>query len=407
MQMRRTSNRFVVGVLLLAAALMSMPTITYGAGKSYYVSVNGNDKNDGLSVNRPLATINRAVMLVKPGDTIYVRGGTHRLERTVSPTVSGTASQRITLRSYGNEKVVIDASNANNGDEGTKALRFDNVAYWTVSKINVTKAPGFGISIQNKSHDIRIESLDTHHNGGTGLQIETGAYNNYINAVNSYFNYDEKTGGEHADGFANKSGAHSNIFNRCKAWNNSDDGWDFWGGGNSQVTKSEAFNNGFDANGKPFPEGDGNGFKLGGHSAGGWSGNVTVRTSLAYNNYATGFLWNGASRGNTLLNTTAYNNNRGRLSYAYNYRFENNDIIQNSISAGTGGVKLAGNVSDSYNSWNLGLDQAMFKNTDMKSREFLYLNEKSYYRNKGKRVGLSAHELPDLGAFEFGREWRE
>ncbi|MCF2944650.1 right-handed parallel beta-helix repeat-containing protein [Paenibacillus tarimensis] len=405
-----TSNPAAVKVLLamlalvLAAALY--PQVSHGSGVSYYVSTAGSDSNSGKSLSYPLLTINKAVSLVKPGDTIYVRSGTYRLTKTIDPTVSGTAASRITLRSYGGERVVVDAAGANGGRAGTKAIRLSGVSYWTISKIHVTKSPGIGISIQNGAHDNRIDSLDIYSNGGTGMQLETNAYNNYINAVNSYLNYDPPYG-EHADGFANKAGARNNTFNRCKAWNNSDDGWDFWGGGYSQISKSEAFNNGYNASGVHYPEGDGTGFKLGGQSAGGWSGSNTVRNSAAYNNYGSGFLWNNATMKNMLYNTTAYNNNRGKLSYAYNYRFENGDVIRNSVSAGTGGVRLADNVNQSSNSWNLGLAGNSFASIDPKSKNFLYLISSSPLIDKGVQVGMAyTNKAPDLGAFEFGAEWR-
>ncbi|CAM4392529.1 right-handed parallel beta-helix repeat-containing protein [Paenibacillus tarimensis] len=397
----------VTAILLLVLGITVIPNETYGNPTLYYVALNGDDSNSGTSLETPFATINKAVSVVKAGDTIFVRGGTYKPTKTINPTVSGTAAARITLRNYGSEKVIIDGSNVNEGKAGSKVIRMDNIAYWTISKINVTRSPGMGIGILNYANNIRFEDLNIYNNGGTGLSIENFSYDNYINGVNSYFNYDEPTGGEHADGFAVKAGSIRNTFNRCKAWNNSDDGWDFWGGGQSQITKSEAFRNGMDANGNPYPNGDGNGFKLGGHSAGGWSGNNTIRTSVAYDNLANGFDWNNASLKNMVYNSTAYNNNRGNFSYAYNFRFGNDDIIRNSISAGTGGVRLADTVDHSHNNWNLGLPDPVFASTTPGTKNFLYLTANSPYIGVGTNVGLTfSGNAPDLGAFEYGEEWR-
>lgn len=54
--------------------------------KNYFVSVSGNDSNDGLSVERTFKTIPKAIILVIPGDKIYVRGGTHPYSTTISIT---------------------------------------------------------------------------------------------------------------------------------------------------------------------------------------------------------------------------------------------------------------------------------------------------------------------------------
>ena len=45
----------------------------------------------------------------------------------------------------------------------------------------------------------------------------------------SYENLDQPTNGENADGFAAKLRiGPGNVFRGCRAWNNADDGWDFF-----------------------------------------------------------------------------------------------------------------------------------------------------------------------------------
>jgi hypothetical protein len=72
---------------------------------TYYVSVKGNDASLGTSINSPLRTIQKAVNVAKPGDTILIRSGTYR--ETVSTPRSGTPKARITIRNYGNEVVTV------------------------------------------------------------------------------------------------------------------------------------------------------------------------------------------------------------------------------------------------------------------------------------------------------------
>ena len=72
----------------------------------------------------------------------------------------------------------------------------------------------------------------------TGLQItasstdatnDAKAANNLVLNCDSYENLDQPTNGENADGFAAKLRiGPGNVFRGCRAWNNADDGWDFF-----------------------------------------------------------------------------------------------------------------------------------------------------------------------------------
>ncbi len=81
---------------------------------TYYVSPSGSDANAGTSTTRPwktLARVAKAQSVLKPGDTIYFRGGDY-LITSASPyfyslTTDGTSSSRITYKNYNGEKPVI------------------------------------------------------------------------------------------------------------------------------------------------------------------------------------------------------------------------------------------------------------------------------------------------------------
>jgi Right handed beta helix region len=80
-----------------------------GTGNARYVAVHGNDGNPG-SLDRPWRTLAFALSQLRPGDTLFLRGGTY-LER---PTVaaSGTAGAPITIQSHPGESAVIDSGPA-------------------------------------------------------------------------------------------------------------------------------------------------------------------------------------------------------------------------------------------------------------------------------------------------------
>lgn len=94
----------LAGVLSFSGLKANILDVKAVDGNVYYVSVNGNDDNNG-SFEAPLKTIQRAVEIVKPGDTVYVREGIY--DETVTFTNNGTDSQPITIESFENEQVVI------------------------------------------------------------------------------------------------------------------------------------------------------------------------------------------------------------------------------------------------------------------------------------------------------------
>ncbi|MGK0619494.1 MAG: hypothetical protein ABWU19_11340, partial [Meiothermus cerbereus] len=96
-------------VILLAACITGSqytplnprPDTSYGlfslpSGPTYYVGPGGSNTNDG-SRERPWASLAYAVQRLKPGDVLRVLPGNYH--GSVQVTVSGTASQRITIAS--------------------------------------------------------------------------------------------------------------------------------------------------------------------------------------------------------------------------------------------------------------------------------------------------------------------
>ena len=95
-------------VFILFLAVLFSTKLAFA--KNYFVSVSGNDSNDGLSVENTFKTIPKAINMVIPGDTIYVRGGTHHYSTTISITKSGNASANYSLLAYPGERPVLDFS---------------------------------------------------------------------------------------------------------------------------------------------------------------------------------------------------------------------------------------------------------------------------------------------------------
>ncbi|WP_328474938.1 sigma-70 family RNA polymerase sigma factor [Actinoplanes sp. NBC_00393] len=92
----------------------------------------GTSAGDG-TLDRPY-TVARAVEVVRPGQTIALRGGTYRLTDPIVITTSGSARNRITLAGYQAERPVLDAS-ALPDDKWAVTHEAD---FWTVRDLAVT-----------------------------------------------------------------------------------------------------------------------------------------------------------------------------------------------------------------------------------------------------------------------------
>ena len=112
--------------------------------------------------------------------------------------------------------------------------------------------------------------------------------------MNSTYNYDPKTDGENADGFATKlSIGPGNWFENCSADYNSDDGYDLYYAGNAvKFYNCEASYNGVN-------NGNGNGFKIGGNYT---ADNHYLENCTSTNNKLRGFDQNNNTGALTLVN---------------------------------------------------------------------------------------------------------
>jgi hypothetical protein len=339
-----------------------------------YVAPTGSNAggNTGTNIDSPLATIAQAITLSAPGDTIWLRGGTYNLASTLSITTSknGTALNPFKLYAYQDETPVLDFRTQSLGSRGIDL----QANFWHMKGFTVQYAGDNGLILSGSSNV--LEQLTTRQNNDSGIQIAGSGSrvpsNNLILNVDSYANYDFQSDsrGENADGFAAKfrTIGTGNIFRGIRAWNNSDDGFDFWQAANGiTIENSWAFHNGRSSLFTGVPgsfNGDGNGVKLG-HD----SGTHLIKGMLVWGNPANGIDVNGNAtqleddppivpHGVTILNNTAVNNG------SRNFRFDEDPstaspptthTLRNNVSLLGGGVQIdTGNTHD-HNSWNPGV----------------------------------------------------
>jgi len=263
----------------------SVPALPIPKGNTYYVATNGNDANPG-TITQPFARLSKAVFLMKAGDVIYVRGGTYSNETTVINLYKvGNEAARYNIWAYPGEKPVFDLN--------YKSYFHIKGSYWYIKGLEIYHSNKNGMRIGDQqapgggTYNI-IENCVFHDNRDAGLMIGLAkgtavntdglraAYNWIINC-DSYLNFDPNgsTGiGGNADGFACKlNPGKGNVFDGCRSWENSDDGWDLymanfgvilqncwtWHNGDPNSQYSDSYVGTW--------EGNGQGFKLGGGDA--------------------------------------------------------------------------------------------------------------------------------------------
>jgi hypothetical protein len=413
------SSSLNLTALFPAVALLLELAVSNGIAATYWVAVDGSDTNPGTS-NAPFATPQKAVTAaLAPGDTIYLRGGTYSLNAKISPGSSkvGAAGNPIKFWAYPGEQPVLDFANMpESSDKGLDIRR----NYWHVRGIEVKNAPDSGIFVGGTG--VIVEGCVIHDCDNDGLVIGSSSVrgtNALILNCDSYRNYQVGSGGNNGDGFAAKVGCGpGNVFRNCRAWDNADDGWDFYDNTNSVTLEGcWAFRNGFDLWGVGGGwTGNGNGFKLGGE---GTPAEHFLTNCVAFGNRSKGFDHNNGDAGQTMVNCTSYSN--GAANYSF---FETPskgprgfNLLINCVSFGSTLTNLAANTVVLSNSWQLAsvtasdfasLDLALATNArsadfSMPATGLFRLVADSDLIDRGLNVGLSFNgSAPDLGAFEFG-----
>lgn len=410
--MRRCIHRYLLALAFLSvssAALMSQP---------WYVSSTGSDSSTG-TLSSPFRTIEKAVSVVRAGETIYVRGGTYNLTATITLAKSGAENSRISLQAYPGETPVLDFSAQALSSSNRGIVLTGN--WWLIKGFGITGAGDNGMLISGGSNNL-IEHCSFWRNRDSGLQIDNGASDNFIRNCDSYFNADPPDYGD-ADGFAPKlTVGTGNHFYGCRAWRNCDDGWDGYLRGTNDVTTTLeycwAFGNGYLEDGTDAGENaNGNGFKMGGSDDKTLMHNFILMNCLAFGNKAKGFDQNNNRGSMTLYNCTGHNNlvDNYRISQA----LETGEILTLKNCAELGGrVSIGSFAVQEKNSW---LPPFIVTATDFRSTdpsgstgprksdgtlphiEYMHLATGSDLIDSGANVGLPfSGTAPDLGCFETG-----
>lgn len=386
----------------------------------YYVATTGTDANNGTSISTPFLTISKAASKVVAGDVIYVRGGTYNITTKIALSKSGTATNRISLIAYpGDSRPKIDGS-AMAAVSGNRGIELSGT-YWYIKGIDVYKAGDNGMHISG-AYNI-VEQCNFYENRDTGCQLANGAAFNQIINCDSYYNRDSTSPANkdgNADGFAAKLDVGTgNSFKGCRAWQNSDDGWDgllSTGLGTNPATTYDScwcFMNGYYKSGSASI-GNGNGFKMGGNNE---QHDATLTRCLSAFNRVKGFDQNNNNGSMILYNCTGYKNKP-------NFGMNNNNpdpgkvmVVTNCVSLSSGSTDVFRTVcTRNNNSWqsgvttttadfvaidSIGLRSPRKANGGLPDINFMHLVQGSDLIDAGTNVGLPFNgSNPDIGCFE-------
>ena len=364
-------------------AVMMLMGINTASGVTRYASPKGSDPS-GKRIEKP-GELRAMVEKLAPGDTLLLLDGQYDLVNTVVVNVKAAPDKWVVIGAANGAQPILDFREQTNGNNGMKVTG----SHILIKDLTIRYAGKKGIWLENASY-CRLERLDVYGCCDSGIQLRKGGYNVVVNC-DSHDNFDYQADGGNADGFADKQGGDAfpgNTYIGCRAWHNSDDGWDSF----QRNTKEEVptlylfcvtYNNGpaeFDltshprANGidrelpcmagkdlKHFPNGGNpNGFKLGGQGkenkeSGIYTRHQTVLTNcLAVGHRKKGFDQNNNAGEMEIGHCLAVGNN---INYGFGNPYPCSLDIHHCISIRPGsGSHLATaretTVSQADNSWN-------------------------------------------------------
>lgn len=421
----------------------------------FYVSPNGNDANIG-DINNPVETIKRAQALASSGDTVYIRGGIYTMREdqiaqysSIWAYVTKLDKSGITYLAFPNETPIFDYKNIKPANYRITAF-YINGSNIHIKGIEIT---GVQVTItthtQSECFEIQgsnnlLEQIKMYDNMAIGVYILRGS-NNLILNCDAYRNWDsvsEGGVGGNTDGFGCHApvGHKNNIFRGCRAWYNSDDGYDLISSGEPVlIDNCWAFYNGYSINTSTnvvTSRGDGNGFKAGGYGSTAVNQlpnpipRNTIQFCLAVGNKQSGFYSNHHLNGSNWYNNSAYRNKRNfnmlnrKAANATDYLTDVpgwSHVMSNNLGYGATTAELTDidkascTLTNNYfdlpltinNSDFLSLDETLLMaprqaDGSLPKNNFMRLQSSSDIIDTGGNIGFPFKgTAPDLGCFEF------
>jgi len=416
---------------ILVILFLLFSTVLQGA--TYYVALGGSDINPG-TINSPWATWQKGFNTAVAGDIVYIRGGVYNTSGfsgygewngVYINGKGGVFGNPVRIEAYQEEVPILDCSSFPTNGSAKRGVNIVESPHITIKGLVVRNVPendglAAGFIVQSSNY-ITFERCIARYNSGPGFAVNGFSDYGYFIKCDSHHNEDYLDDGGFGDGFIashyGSTGGYHTYFIECRAWANSDDGFDRYAsdagnkGGYITWENCWSWDNGRrDGNGAGFKWGATQGYESGNPIA------VIMKNCLAFNNKAIGIDQSECEAKGTLYNNVSYKN--GSQGF-YNNR-NTASIFRNNISYANVGSNWVDqtNFTDDHNTWNglvtvnsadfLSLDTAGVsgnRNEDggLPILNFLKLQTSSDLVNAGTDVGIPYNgSAPDMGAFETG-----
>nr|MDT0657318.1 sigma-70 family RNA polymerase sigma factor [Micromonospora sp. DSM 115978] len=334
------------------------PAATGVTTADIYVAPDGSDTADG-SLDRPYATLGRAVEVVRPGQTIALRGGTYRPTEPVEIDTSGTAEQRIILSNYRAERPVIDAA----GVPAEKWMVTHRGSYWTVQGLEVMNSRNHAYVCVSCRQNV-FQRLSMHDNVRSGLTLrDPGTIGNQVLDSDFHRNYDPRDRGRSGVGLAIKFGSgEGNLVRGCRAFDNADSGFDVGHFEDAILLEGNwSYGNGVNRWNASDWQANADGFLFGGGSPAPAAAHV-LRHNAAWDNVGHGFSDGGNPGAPRLERNTAFRNGGTGFNLPVSAA-----LVSANAAVGNGTDATVGNedARSSENTWDGGTwSESMFRSTD-------------------------------------------
>lgn len=342
---------------LLGAASPSNSTVTYPkmapiTSGDKYVDASVPSSGDGNSLATAYKTIQEGLSNISSGQTLVVKGGTYIIGSQITRNTNWASETKIVA--YDGDRPVIDATGIT---ANTSAIRFNgsanNETWHGFEVINVPDrgggfdgAPVYGYQCSNVTiSDFRVHDC---RNGG----IFFFDANDCVVKDSVVWKLGDGTSTDTnvPDNFAAAGGCDNVVFARCVAANAPDDAFDVFNSSNCLFVDCVSIDSGRYWNGNTA--GDGNGFKMGSSA----STNNDVIGCIAVNSRTIGFNDNAVDDNCSYLRNTAVGCATGFMTGS-----SSTTVAQDNIAFdNTANYTDFGPVSDTFNTWNLGITDPDF-----------------------------------------------
>lgn len=390
------------------------------------ISPKGDDANAG-TILAPWFTLDKVWNSVSAGDLVYCRGGSYNyVVSQYLDALNGTAGNLIKIWNYpGETPVFTDSVTYDIGTQDLIYLEGDYFHFKGLEIANFEQRSGenawsaFRCGFTNNS----IFEMLNYHDNASAFKIQGNSTGNLVKNCDFWRNQnpfapDAYGGADGIDfGIGGSNAANTNTIIGCRAWWNSDDGFDtYLNEGYVLIDSCWSWYNGF-IPGTFTNGGDGSGFKLGA-TAGSYFSTLkrTLQNSLAYENRNYGIVENDLRALSNVFNNTAVGDDGIFGIYYGAWNASAIGTLVNNISYDQTD-DIAAHVVQTTNSWQgFTVTGADFLSTDVSQLDdarqadgtlptinFYHLVSSSDLRNAGTNESLPGwRNPPDIGAFQSG-----